>query len=89
MPSRAAYSFIRLAKVSSLPARCSASAIDASLPDCTTMPRSSTSSGTRDFTCRKDVLPSVPAPPRRQAFSLMKTGSSSLTFPAASSAATM
>ena len=45
MPMRCAYWFISAANASSLPATCSASAIAASLPDCTTMPFSISSSG--------------------------------------------
>jgi hypothetical protein len=40
MPRRCASRFIRSAKDSSLPASASASTIDASLPDCTIIPRS-------------------------------------------------
>src|SRR2546430_12378209 len=46
MPSRAASRFIICAKTSSEPAAASASAMQASLPDCTTMPRISSSTAT-------------------------------------------
>ncbi len=47
MPSRSAYWFMSAAKVSSVPAMASASAIVASLPLCTIMPWIRTSTGTR------------------------------------------
>src|SRR5687767_6935390 len=85
MPRRRACWFMSSANVASLPAACSASAIEASLPDWITMPYSRSLSGTVSLTGRKLVEPSVAAPPPRQACSLMCTGSSSLILPAASS----
>ena len=52
MPSRSAYWFMSAAKVSSVPATASASAIVASLPLCTIMPWISTSTGTRELRSR-------------------------------------
>ncbi len=52
MPSRSEYWFMSAAKVSSVPAIASASAIVASLPLCTIMPWISTSTGTREFRSR-------------------------------------
>ena len=52
MPRRSAYWFISAAKVSSVPATASASAIVASLPLCTIMPWISTSTGTRELRSR-------------------------------------
>ena len=46
MPRRAASRFIICTNTSSLPATASASAMQASLPDCTTMPRISSSTVT-------------------------------------------
>ena len=46
MPRRAASVFIFATNASSLPPASSASAIDASLPDCTIMPRSNSSTDT-------------------------------------------
>jgi len=46
MPSRAVSAFIFATNASSLPPTSSASAIDASLPDCTIIPRSSSSTVT-------------------------------------------
>jgi hypothetical protein len=77
MPSFFAYWFISTANVASLPPTASASAIDASLPDCTIMPFSSTSTGTELPIARYVVEPSEPAPPVRQAYSLISAGSSS------------
>src|SRR5688572_29299187 len=85
MPRRRACWFMSSANVASLPAACSASAIEASLPDWITMPYSRSLSGTVSLTGRKLVEPSVAAPPPRHACSLMCTGSSSLILPAASS----
>ena len=67
---------------------CSASAIAASLPDWMIMPYSRSFSDTWLLSCRKLVEPSVPAPPPRQAFSLMVTLSSRWILPCASSADT-
>ncbi len=70
MPRRPAYSFIICAKAGSVPPTFSASAMVASLPDCTIMPLMSTSAGTLLPTCTK-----VREPSERQACSLMVTGS--------------
>ena len=52
MPRRSAYWFMSAAKVSSVPATASASAMVASLPLCTIIPWISTSTGTREFRSR-------------------------------------
>ena len=67
---------------------CSASAIAASLPDWMIMPYSRSFSGTWLLSLRKLVEPSVPAPPPRQACSLMVTGSVMWILPLAISAET-
>ena len=73
-PRRAASRFICSTKFSSLPAMPSASAIDASLPDCTIMPCSSSSIAT--------ALPgsrNMREPGARQAFSEIVTDCDSVT----------
>ena len=69
-PSSRARSFISSAKASSLPDRPSATTMQASLPDCTMMPRIRSSTRTCEFTSTN-----IFEPPIRQAFS--ETGSSS------------
>jgi hypothetical protein len=76
MPSRFAYWFISAAKVSSVPATASASAIVASLPLCTIMPWIRTSTGTWLPRSRN-----VREPSERQARSLTGTAVSSLSLP--------
>ena len=78
MPSRLASTFISVAKAASEPATFSARAIAASLPDCTIMPLSSTSTGTCLPTSTK-----VREPSARHARSLIVTGSSRRRRPAA------
>jgi hypothetical protein len=78
MPSRRAYSFMIWMKPASVPPNFSASAMVASLPDCTIMPWMSTSTGTREFTSRKVVEPPDAEPPVRQAYSLTNTSSVSV-----------
>ena len=80
MPRRFALVFINCTNVSSVPAMRSASAMVASLPDCTIMPKIRS--------CTDTGLPSsmnVRDPSERQACSLTVTISSSLSFPVANS----
>ena len=65
-------------KPDSVPPIFSASAIVASLPDCTIMPLIRSSTGTIEPSSRKLVEPSVTAPPVRQAYSLTFTVSVSV-----------
>ncbi len=75
MPRRSASRFIRPAKASSEPAICSASAMQASLPDCTIMPRISSSA----VTGRLGSM-NMRDPGARQAFSDTLTCCSSASF---------
>ncbi len=75
-PSSAARSFILCTKTSSLPARCSATAIQASLAETTAMPVSSSPKVTS-----WPIFRNISEPPIRQARSEAITGSSQATWP--------
>ena len=80
-PMRRASSVMRWANASSEPATCSAIAMQASLPDCTAMPFSMSSSVSRVLT--GTIIAEVPdgAPPLRHAYSLIRTASARFTSP--------
>jgi hypothetical protein len=69
------------AKLSSLPATPSATAIEASLPDCTMMPRNRSDSFTRLLSWANIDEPLDGPPPLRQAFSEIRNSLSRLSRP--------
>ena len=82
-PSAWTRSVMILAKLASSPATASASAIAASLPDCTIRPCRMSPSFTRLWTMANMVEPPETPPPLRQAFSEIEISVSSVILPAA------